>query len=80
VRDALTRKSITPEQELQDAVEEMARDIALIEPDPEDWGWWVGYLLEKLMDQAEKRRMLNQIQQALLELADNLQNHKEGRK
>jgi hypothetical protein len=32
------------------------------------------------MDQAEKRRILNQYQQALLELADNLQNHKEGRK
>lgn len=58
----------------------MARDFALIEPNPQEWGWWVGYLLEQLMDQAEKRRMLNQIQQVLLKLADNLQNHKEGRK
>ena len=31
VNEALNRKSITPEQELQDALDEMARDIALIE-------------------------------------------------
>ena len=30
---------------LADAFEEMARDIALIEPDPEDWGWWMKYSL-----------------------------------
>ena len=41
VNKALNRKSITPEQELQDAVDELARDIALIEPDPQDWSWWV---------------------------------------
>jgi hypothetical protein len=44
VSEALNRKSITPEQELQDALDEMSRDIALIEPDPKDWGWWVIYL------------------------------------
>jgi hypothetical protein len=37
----LNRKSITPEQELQDALDEMARDIALIEPDLKYWGGWV---------------------------------------
>ena len=37
VNETLNRKSNTSEQELQDALEEMARDIALIEPDPEDW-------------------------------------------
>ena len=31
----------------------MARDIALIEPDPEDWGWWVTYLLERLEREAK---------------------------
>jgi hypothetical protein len=34
VSEALNKKSITPEQELQDALVEMARDIALIEPNP----------------------------------------------
>jgi hypothetical protein len=52
---ALRRKSITPEQELQDALDEMARDIALIEPDPEDWGGWVTYLLEQLEAEAQRR-------------------------
>ncbi|MGB7054967.1 MAG: hypothetical protein WBE28_06585 [bacterium] len=51
VNEALNRKSITPEQELQDALDEMARDIALIEPDPQDWGWWVNYLLDDLTAQ-----------------------------
>jgi hypothetical protein len=51
VNKALNRKSITPEQELQDALDEMARDIALIEPDPQDWGWWVNYLLDDLTAQ-----------------------------
>jgi hypothetical protein len=37
VKDALNRKPITPEDELQDVLDEMARDIALIEPDPKDW-------------------------------------------
>jgi len=34
VSEALNRKSITPEDELQDALEEMARDNASIVPDP----------------------------------------------
>jgi hypothetical protein len=38
VNKALKRRSITPEQEIQDALDEMARDIALIEPNPVDWG------------------------------------------
>jgi hypothetical protein len=37
VSEALDRKSFIPEDELQDALEDMARDIALIEPNPEDW-------------------------------------------
>jgi hypothetical protein len=37
VSEELDKKSITPEDELQDAFEDMARDIALIEPDPRDW-------------------------------------------
>jgi len=48
VREALNRKSITPEEELQDALDDMARDIVLIEPNPQDWGDWVIYLLEQM--------------------------------
>ena len=33
VNEAFNRKSITPEDELADALKDMARDIALIEPD-----------------------------------------------
>ena len=37
VSETLNKKRITPEDELADALEDMARDIALIEPDPRDW-------------------------------------------
>ena len=37
VTEGLRRKTLSPEDELADALEEMARDIALIEPDPADW-------------------------------------------
>ena len=46
VSEALNKKSIPPEDELQDALEDLTRDLALIEPNPVDWGWWVSYLLE----------------------------------
>jgi len=42
ISEVLNHKPITPEDELSDAQEDMARDIAIIEPNPEDWGWWVG--------------------------------------
>ena len=48
VNEALNRKSITPEDELADALDEMARDIALLEPNPVDWGGQVAYLLEQM--------------------------------
>jgi methionine synthase II (cobalamin-independent) len=37
--------------------DEKRRDIALIEPDPMDWGWWVNYLLERLEGEAKRRGM-----------------------
>jgi hypothetical protein len=32
------QKPYAPEDDLQDALEDMVRDIALIEPNPVDWG------------------------------------------
>ncbi len=55
VSGALNKKSIRPEDRVQKALVEIARDIAIIEPDPVDWGWWVGYLLEKMEEEAQRR-------------------------
>jgi hypothetical protein len=41
VSETLNRKRISPEDELADALEELIRGIALIEPDPQDWVGWV---------------------------------------
>ena len=46
----LNRKTIRPEDELADALEEMARDIALIELDPRDWAGWVISLIEQMKE------------------------------
>lgn len=72
IRESLNRKPVTPEDELQIAIDEMARDIALIEPDPTDWAWWVGYLLEQMELQAEKRGMHADFEEMLESLYDNL--------
>jgi hypothetical protein len=45
-------KTLRPEDELAETQEEMARDIALIELDPEDRGGWVIYLLEQMEAEA----------------------------
>ena len=55
ISEVLNNKPITPEDELSDALVEMARDIALIESNPVDWGWYVTYLLEKMEEEAGKR-------------------------
>ena len=51
VSETLNNKRITPEEELADTLEEMARDIALIEPEPRDWGGWVIFVLGQIETQ-----------------------------
>ena len=48
----------------------MARDIALIESDPEDWGWYVTYLLEKMEEEANKVRNSASYEALLNDLRD----------
>ncbi len=48
LKESLNKKSISPEDELEKALREIARDIALIEPNPLDWEGWISYLLEQL--------------------------------
>jgi hypothetical protein len=47
IGEVLDNKPISPEDELADALEKMARDNALIETDPQDWAGWVFYLLSR---------------------------------
>ena len=44
ISEVLNNKPISPEDELADALDDMARDITLIEPEPKDWAGWVTYL------------------------------------
>lgn len=56
ISEVLNNKPIIPEDELASALDEMARDIALIEPDPQDWAGWVDYLLEQMEGEGEAKR------------------------
>ena len=80
VRETLSKKSVKPEDAVQKAVEDLARDIAIIEPDPEDWVWWVGYLLEQLDIQSEQRRTESQYQELLVVLVGKIENRIKGGK
>jgi hypothetical protein len=55
VGEELRRKSLTPEVMLQDALGEFARDMAIIESNPVDWGGWYIYLIEQMVGQAASR-------------------------
>jgi hypothetical protein len=44
------------------------RDIALIEPEPKDWAWWVSYLLEQLEAEAQNRGKQAKFEELLREL------------
>lgn len=55
MKEALNRKSISPKDENRDTLDYIGRDIALIEPDPQDWGDWVIYLLDQLEAEANRR-------------------------
>lgn len=80
VREALSKKSIKPEDAVQKAIEEIARDIAIIEPDPKDWAGWVGHLLEQLENHADKRKSIYNYERALVVLVDQIQNRIKGGK
>jgi hypothetical protein len=73
VSDILNNKTISPEDEPADALDEMARDIALIEPEPKDWGVWVNYLLESLQSEAQKERKSAADEEMLLNLREALE-------
>ena len=80
VREALSKKSIRPEDAIQKALEEIARDIAIIEPDPKDWGWWVTHLLEQLEEEANNGRNRASYEAMLLSLWDALDKRIKGGK
>ena len=78
ISEGLNKKPIAPEDELADALDEMARDIALIEPNPVDWGGWVPYLLEHMEAEAQRRVKQGEFENMLTTLAKDLQERAEG--
>lgn len=80
INDLVNKKPITPENELQDALVEMARDIAMIEPNPQDWGGWVNYLLEQVEGEAQRRIKHGDFDEMLRTLLSELTKRGESRK
>ena len=50
----------------------MSRDIAILEPNQVDWGWWVAYMMEQLEGEAQKRIRIDDFAKMLRTLADEL--------
>ena len=68
ITEELRKKQLTREEELADVLEEMAKDIAIIEPDPSDWASWVKYFVDQLEKEARKKRLNFEVmRQALLD-------------
>jgi len=74
VREALSKKSIRPEDAVQKAIEEIARDIVIIEPDPVDWAGWIMHLLDQLEAEAQRRGEKGNYKQMLIDFRHNLGN------
>ena len=80
ISEALNKKSITPEDKLANALEDIARDIALIEPHPQDWGWWITHLLEQMEGEAERRIKHDDFNEMLRTLLSELTKRVDSRK
>jgi hypothetical protein len=72
INEVVNKKPITPEDELKDALDEMARDIALIEPDLQDWGWWASYLLERMEGETRRRGKQGEFEGTIKAFRDDL--------
>jgi hypothetical protein len=68
----LIKKSKPPEQVLDEALKEIARDIAILEPHPQDWQGWVSIFLDHLEAEACKKRETEPYQGMLKSLGSSL--------
>ena len=55
------------------ALDDLARDTALIEPEPGDWAGWITYLLEALQEKAQKDCKSGDFETMLKALRDDLE-------
>ena len=70
LKKSVNRKPYAPEDDLQDAIDDIAQDIAILEPDPVDWGGWVSYMLGQLEGEAKKRVRIGDFEKMLRTLAN----------
>jgi hypothetical protein len=72
----LSRKSISPERQLEKALQDIARDIAILEPNPADWEDWVEFFLNQLAEELENHRIGHDQDSLMIAIIDRLQNWK----
>jgi hypothetical protein len=65
VSEELKKKTITPQDAIQYALVDIARDIAIIEPDTQDWGWWVKFLLGQMEQEANRSRRIDEYEKMI---------------
>lgn len=57
LKEKLNRKATSPVDELEKAMKDFARDIAILEPEPLDSEGWVSILLGHLEEESQRRRI-----------------------
>lgn len=70
--EGVKKKPESPGEKLQKALDEIARDIAMIEQNPQDWGGWVNYLMLQLEVEAQRREKLADFEEMLESLKNRL--------
>ena len=80
LRKSVNRKPFEPEDDLKEAIEDLARDIATLEPNPVDWEGWVSYMIEQLEGEAQRRVRIDDFEKMLRTLAGELVDRVENRK
>ena len=74
INEVINRKINTfPFDELRDALDQTAGELAQIEPDPRDWIGWVTYLLEALQNIAQESKKPEDYEIMLKALLDELE-------
>ena len=79
ITEVLNNEPISPEDELAKTLDEMARDIALIKPDPHDWAGWVMYFVDQLEEVSYRKRRGFDFNSVLGTMVNELQDRMRGK-
>ena len=70
--ETVNKKGMTPFDDLKDMLEQTANDLAMVEPNPENWSDWIAYLLDVLQIEAQESGQSEKFDNMLISLVKEL--------